>query len=62
MPPRDIDPGTERELHGKCGFCSGQEQGYAKKDENGNWKLACWKCVKPKNLQPPTKRSLTGVS
>ena len=38
---------TFPEDRGVCGFCGKEENGYAKKDANGKWQAACWKCVKP---------------
>ena len=42
---------TFPEDRGKCGFCGKEENGYAKKDENGKWQAACWECVKPKHKE-----------
>ena len=42
---------TSPEDRGKCGFCDKEENGYAKKDENGKWQAACWECVKPKHKE-----------
>ena len=55
MPPRDIEPGTEWGLRGKCFFCPGPEGGYAKKDDKGRWHPACWDCVRLENPPPPPK-------
>lgn len=38
---------TWPDARGKCGFCGKEENGYAKKDAQGNWQAACWKCVRP---------------
>jgi hypothetical protein len=40
---------TFPEDRGKCGFCGGEENGYAKRDANGKWQAACWKCVRPES-------------
>lgn len=37
------------EDRGSCGFCGKEENGYAKRDDSGNWLSACWPCVKPEN-------------
>ena len=53
---------TFPEERGVCGFCGKEENGYAKKDENGKWQAACWKCVRPEGAgaaQP--KRKLVGT-
>lgn len=47
---------------GTCGFCGKEENGYAKKDEKGEWQAACWACVRPAAsgaAQP--KRTLVGT-
>lgn len=38
---------TGPENRGVCGFCGGEEGGYAKKDDNGKFRPACWPCVRP---------------
>ena len=51
---------TSPENRGVCGFCGGEEGGYAKKDSNGKWRAACWACVKPAdsdNPQPKRKKA-----
>ena len=56
-----IESGTEYttpENRGICGFCGKEENGYAKRDENGKWQPACWPCVKPKGPRPPTEKRL----
>jgi len=53
---------TGPENRGTCGFCGGEEGGYAKKDDNGKWQAACWPCVRPGGAgaaQP--KRKLVGT-
>jgi hypothetical protein len=53
---------TGPENRGICGFCGGEEGGYAKQDPSGTWKAACWKCVKPANAgAPQPKREQVGT-
>lgn len=52
---------TTPENRDTCGFCGGTENGYAKKDANGEWQAACWMCVRPeKSLEQP-KRETVGT-
>jgi hypothetical protein len=53
---------TGPENRGTCGFCDGEEGGYAKKDGKGEWQAACWPCVRPDTagLEQP-KRKLVGT-
>lgn len=50
---------TSPDNRGTCGFCGKEENGYAKKGSDGNWRAACWLCVKPDKaitLQPQRKK------
>lgn len=48
------EPGTEwTSRRGKCGFCSGQEAGYSKKDTKGKWRPSCWPCIR---IDPKPKK------
>ncbi len=50
------------EDRGKCGFCGKEDNGYAKRDANGQWQAACWKCVRPATAgQAQPKRKLVGT-
>lgn len=57
-----VEPGcewTSPDNRGVCGFCGGEEGGYAKKDANGKWQPACWPCVRPEKsgaAQPKRER------
>lgn len=53
---------TGPENRGTCGFCGGEEGGYAKNDDNGTWQAACWPCVRPETagLAQP-KRNIVGT-
>ena len=57
-----IEPGcewTSPDNRGVCGFCGGEEGGYAKKNADGVWTPACWPCVRPANsgaAQPKRER------
>ena len=54
---------TSPDARGICGFCGGEENGYALRAEDGTWKPACWPCAKPKN--PPvivTKKAQVGTT
>lgn len=47
---------------GECGFCGKEENGYAKKDANGEWQAACWPCVRPTEASAPQpKRKPVGT-
>lgn len=53
---------TGPENRGICGFCGGEEGGYAKKDAKGKWQAACWPCVRPTSAgAPQPKRVLVGT-
>jgi hypothetical protein len=53
---------TSPEDRGKCGFCDKEENGYAKKDENGKWQASCWKYVKPEHVgASQAKRETVGT-
>ena len=53
---------TSPEDRGKCGFCGKEEGGYAKRDGNGLWQAACWKCVRPAAASAPQpKRKTVGI-
>ena len=57
-----IEPGcewTSPENRGVCGFCGGEEGGYARRDADGNWQPACWPCVRPKTPLPPMQKRAT---
>jgi hypothetical protein len=60
-----IEPGTEwtsPDNRGVCGFCGGEEGGYAKRDANGKWQPSCWPCVKPTGPRAPqAKRVMVGT-
>lgn len=59
-----IEPGcewTSPDNRGVCGFCGGEEGGYAKKDDAGHWQPACWPCVKPAVRIPQPKRERVGT-
>jgi hypothetical protein len=59
-----IEPGcewTDPDHRGVCGFCGGEEGGYAKKDAKGVWQPACWPCVKPLKQLVPEKRVIVGT-
>jgi hypothetical protein len=59
-----VEPGcewTSPDNRGKCGFCGGEEGGYAKKDANGVWQPACWNCVKPEKHITQEKRKPVGT-
>lgn len=50
---------TDPENRGVCGFCGGEEGGYAKKNSSGKWQAACWDCVKPEKVgSSQTKRKI----
>jgi hypothetical protein len=52
---------TGPENRGECGFCRKEENGYAKRNEKGDWTAACWACVKPENAgQAQPKREPVG--
>lgn len=61
-----VEPGcewTSPDNRGVCGFCGGEEGGYAKCDESGKWQPACWNCVKPTNASAPQpKRAKVGTT
>ncbi len=61
-----IEPGcewTSPENRGVCGFCGGEEGGYAKRDENGKWQPACWPCVRPATSEATQlKRATVGTT
>jgi len=53
---------TGPENRGECGFCHGEEGGYAKRDSEGNWQAACWPCVKPESSGTTLqKRAVVGT-
>jgi len=52
---------TSPDNRGRCGFCNGEEGGYAKKDAKGVWQAACWPCVKPEKQLKPQKREQIGT-
>lgn len=52
---------TTPESRGACGFCGKEENGYAKRDEKGNWKACCWKCIKPDVIPPDPVRRKVGT-
>jgi hypothetical protein len=59
-----VEPGcewTDPDHRGVCGFCGGEEGGYAKRDANGKWQPACWPCVAPAVRKPPQKREMVGT-
>lgn len=61
MPQRPVEPGTEHSFkQGTCGFCGKKEEGYAKRDVDGNWKPSCWACVKPAKVFDIPKRNKIG--
>jgi hypothetical protein len=54
---------TFPEERGVCGFCGKEEGGYAKRDSNGKWQAACWKCVKPEHAgSSQVKRETVGTA
>ena len=53
---------TGPENRGVCGFCGKEENGYAKRDANGNWQAACWPCVKPAGRMKQEKRVQVGTT
>lgn len=50
---------TFPETRGTCGFCGGDEGGYAAQ-KDGKWVAACWLCIKPVP-QEPQKRKVVGA-
>jgi hypothetical protein len=54
---------TGPENRGRCGFCNGEEGGYAKKDGKGEWQAACWPCVRPDTagLEQPKRQTVGTV-
>jgi hypothetical protein len=61
---KNIDAGLEYTFPGArgiCGFCGGEEGGYAKRDDKGVWQPACWPCVKPPKSIVPQKREQVGT-
>jgi hypothetical protein len=53
---------TFPEDRGVCGFCGKEENGYAKRDANGEWQAACWLCVRPENsTTTQSKRATVGT-
>jgi hypothetical protein len=50
---------TSPDNRGVCGFCGGEEGGYAKRDANGKWQPACWPCAKPNNAAVPQRKRVT---
>lgn len=61
----DVEPGCEYttpENRGVCGFCGGEEGGYAKRGPDGKFHAACWPCVKPEGTgAAQTKRKPVGT-
>lgn len=57
-----VEEGTEHtDKLGKCGFCKKEEGGYAKRDTKGNWRPACWPCVRPvKTSEPKIRKNRRG--
>lgn len=51
---------TTPENRGKCFFCGGTEEGYAKRDGKGDYRPSCWSCVKPVGVLRDQKRRLVG--
>lgn len=62
MPIADAIGYTFPDARGICGFCGGEENGYAKRDDNGKMKAACWSCInKDRILVEQQKRKKVGT-
>jgi hypothetical protein len=53
---------TWPDSRGKCGFCGKEENGYAKRDESGQFRAACWSCInKDRVIGEQPKRKQVGT-
>lgn len=54
---------TFTEDRGTCGFCGKEENGYAKRNANGEFQAACWACVnKDRVISEQQKRKPVGTT
>ena len=54
---------TEPGCRGNCGFCTNQEDGYAKSDDAGATRSACWPCInKDRVISEQPKRKSVGTT
>ena len=60
--PNNAADHTEPDCRGNCGFCSNQEDGYAKIDGDGKLQASCWPCInKDRVISEQPKRQPVGT-